>query len=75
MHEREQVRVRHAAGVSPRMREQVRMRRAAQTQGREQFFGVGSSFLLWVLGTQMQTVRVAEHAIFITDKNDHDLKH
>lgn len=63
--------------MSPCMREQVRVCCAAQVQAqvREQLSGVGSSFLLWVLGTQMQTVRVAEHAIFITNKNNHDLKH
>lgn len=54
--------------MSPCMREQVRVRRVVQAQVREQLFGVGSSFLLWVLGTQMQTVRIAEHAVFIIDK-------
>lgn len=50
------------------------LRRREQVQVREQLFGVGSSFLLCVLGTQMQTVRIAEHAIFLTDKKQSRFK-
>lgn len=60
--------------MSPCMREQVRVRHAEQAQVREQLFGVGSSFLLCVLGTQMQTVRIAEHAVFLTDKKQSRFK-